>query len=396
MLNPALCEPTLPQTDVQHALCNYCCDSAECLQNLVHQTTAVAATTTPRPNSPGMNSCFSTDCNPGDDIDTCSSGTWECEAGEFCQVHYSFSAKSFTMNCTKSTWLNFEECQQKLLNHHCSNAGGFNEHDCHFCCPDAHCVELIKDVETAPPKTTLPPCAPLQQTTPASQSSSTQSPSSGTPSLSTLLTSPPTSQAGTTSQDISTSPSTSQTRCRDMLAGDCAAKYFDQCDNAVVRYHMCQLTCNACNETPPDTHLTTTPQGCRDMLAGDCAAKYFDQCDNAVVRYHMCQLTCNACNGQCADCYGLDCLLSDPSKPCPGEKPFCMTIVQETSHGRDIKRVCADQQDCDSITLTSDCHLVEDKILAGVTCEYCCNEPDCNAPPDLVPKKGLMTQHPKP
>ncbi|KAK7473712.1 hypothetical protein BaRGS_00035039, partial [Batillaria attramentaria] len=89
----------------------------------------------------------------------------------------------------------------------------------------------------------------------------------------------------------------------------------------------------------------------------------------------------------CAICSGLDCLLSDPSnKQCPKGKEFCTTSVHDTTHGRDITRGCGTKQDCDDIKIMAKCRSIENKILNGDACVYCCSEHNCNAPPSLIPQ----------
>ncbi|KAK7487288.1 hypothetical protein BaRGS_00021516, partial [Batillaria attramentaria] len=201
--------------------------------------------------------------------------------------------------------------------------------------------------------------------------------------------------------------------CVDTHAGNCSADFAGRCSENDVR-QQCHKTCGSCD--------------CQDLYKGDCAVDYLGQCSNLLVR-NLCPRTCYACHGViatlfsemsqlstdapdntlptstsvpsgsgvCAVCDGLNCLLVDPSghKCTPSEGPYCMTTVTETHHGRDIKRSCADFKACHDIELDSACKSIENHLLTtGKNCSYCCSEPNCNAPPALIPSMGLMTHHP--
>ncbi|KAK7487230.1 hypothetical protein BaRGS_00021458 [Batillaria attramentaria] len=98
--------------------------------------------------------------------------------------------------------------------------------------------------------------------------------------------------------------------------------------------------------------------------------------------------------GSCYSCSGLDCIVNPTVEEC--RHGFCLTNVTDTDHGRQIARRCATRQECADIVLNAVCHDPDHALfgtLRGVTCQFCCNEPNCNSPPDIRPVAGLTTLH---
>ncbi|KAK7487280.1 hypothetical protein BaRGS_00021508 [Batillaria attramentaria] len=140
----------------------------------------------------------------------------------------------------------------------------------------------------------------------------------------------------------------------------------------------------------PSTSAQAPPDNCTDKYDEHFCIDAAADCDNPIV-HDVCPKTCGFC-GTCFSCSGLDCLLNPTKLDC--KDGYCMTTVMDTTHGRDIKRECATKRQCDGILLQPTCRQIENKILgAGVTCAYCCNHPDCNEPPSLIPDAASLITH---
>ncbi|KAK7487279.1 hypothetical protein BaRGS_00021507 [Batillaria attramentaria] len=339
-INDNHCSPDLVKTPAHTPDCHYCCEDDHCIKKLI----------TP---PPAANSCYTSSCKHGDDIATCSSGQWACSPDEFCQIHTQ-NTGDITMTCTVSNTSTTSECTDKLLEYFCHTPGDYQQHDCHFCCPDDNCVSHVSDLQKPP----------SSSTTVTSHQVSTQKVSATTHEQ-------PTSAA--TSQNPSTIQPTTMSQT--------------SLQPSTQRVSVTTLT----PPTTPQTSTTSSSQdSCVDSYAGDCNTDFAGRCSESDVQ-KICQKTCGTC-GTCFSCSGLDCLLNPTKQDC--QDGYCMTTVMDTTHGRDIKRECATKRQCDGILLQPTCRQIENKILGvGVTCAYCCNHPDCNEPPGLIPDAASLITH---
>ncbi|KAK7487287.1 hypothetical protein BaRGS_00021515 [Batillaria attramentaria] len=345
---------------------------------MTNAPTTVATVTTNRPlvtyRQPGHNSCYTSECHIGDTFEKCISGEWACRNDQFCRIRTYIATGELAMDCLPATGTELLSCGQESSLKTCHQPEDFNNHDCHFCCLHHDCV-VDKSNILITKETSTTPTQPTTATSPLPR----------------------------------TSPPSATDDCVDSYVGDCSKDFAGRCSESYIM-EICAKSCGTCD--------------CPDTIA-DCTVKYSDQCTNPLVQ-QMCPRTCRVCHmtestttvepttptttspptspttslrpgpGMCAVCSALDCLLSDPSNtPCDSGSDYCITTVKDTTHGRDIERKCASLETCNNITLKETCQSIENKILGvGVTCEYCCSAPNCNAPPGLIPEKGLITHHP--
>ncbi|KAK7471604.1 hypothetical protein BaRGS_00035767, partial [Batillaria attramentaria] len=151
-LNGPSCVPPLTQS-ANNEECNFCCTDAQCARNVISAPKTTPTTSSKPPASStlaaALNSCYTSSCNHGDDLATCSSGQWACRQDQ--------------------------QCQQLLLQHHCYPLANSYDHDCHFCCTDSDCVHQIEVAQTiaSHQQTTSQPVLTSQSTSSSSVQNST-------------------------------------------------------------------------------------------------------------------------------------------------------------------------------------------------------------------------------
>ncbi|KAK7487274.1 hypothetical protein BaRGS_00021502 [Batillaria attramentaria] len=262
---------------------------------------------------------------------------------QFCQVLTYHDTGNVRMHCSPVI-LAQTVCDPQLP--HCSRTEDFLTHSCFQCCPNDTCVQGMFSLMPSPEQWTSQHSSTSQQLS-SQKPTTSQLPSTNTETASADTTTSSTQQQG---QDI----------CVDIYGG-CSTDFTERCSESDVQ-EICQKTCGVCETAAT---LATSPAVTAPQLAGSCYS-----------------------------CSGLDCIVNPTEEECPDHQ--CMTIVDDTEHGREIARRCATQDECDGIELMEVCrdpdHAVFRTFL-GVTCQYCCNEWNCNSPPDILPVTGLITYH---
>ncbi|KAK7487275.1 hypothetical protein BaRGS_00021503 [Batillaria attramentaria] len=448
--NSDCCSPDLVKPPDHVHACHYCCENDQCVKDLL-------SATTPTPTHclvPAPNSCYTSPCRHGhDNIVTCSSGQWACKQNEFCQIHTQ-NTGDITMTCTVSNTSTTSECTDKLLEYFCPTPGDYQQHDCHFCCPDDNCVSHVSDLQK-PPSTSTTVTSHQESTHKVSQTS--LQPSTQRVSV-TTLTPPTTSQTSTTSS--------SQDSCVDSYAGDCNTDFAGRCSESDV-LQICQKTCGTCDCHDMTNHgdcvtrysgINSARHACHNHISSDVTTTinaknvahvtraayvkihirtslndtlgidfpkavstapavyhgrvdFAGRCSESEVQ-KICQKTCGICDMKaasttwsptalalrvtCTVCHGLACLVDPPQQECPAGLTLCMTIVKDSATGRDIIRGCVDEPTCDDLHLNqtlqnAECNDVDHNILHhDNTCFFCCHGDNCNRPPQAVPDVSTL------
>ncbi|KAK7489756.1 hypothetical protein BaRGS_00018938, partial [Batillaria attramentaria] len=263
--NNQRCDP-----NTHDVVCHYCCDTAECVRSLATgvytppsdnttpgqqgpaastmesgatsaavvtnlpsttgaavtnlpstaaATSPVTTTSTPLPittTAAAGEKCFSYHCPHHATLRDCLQGTWQCDAGEYCEIQT-------RLNHGNAAWVTMD-CHPTHSISHCLTTHSHNDpgcdpnaHDkvCSWCCEDEVCVRtLASGVYVVPEGQTTPP--PPATTSP-----------------------PP-----TTAEPLWTTTSTpAPSACSDLYLGDCTVDFAGRCNEPLVQ-QLCMLTCN--------------------------------------------------------------------------------------------------------------------------------------------------------
>ncbi|KAK7487289.1 hypothetical protein BaRGS_00021517 [Batillaria attramentaria] len=397
--NDGSCNPTQGYTYGNE--CFFCCSDRGCFWDLNERYRHTTTSTTTAPAPVTNRHCYD-------------NGNWACHGDESCQA-----MQSLNVHACESTPIDFTA---HLLG------------QCDFCCRDLQCVKshLAHEVTTVLPVTsqTTPTVTPHTTTTVTSSqavtsTTMTQLPTAAPhqlPGINSCYTSPclqgddPATctsgqwacgddqfcqvltyhDTGTVRMQCTTISLAQAVRWIDFQ--DDLGKTVDIATTVYVTtgsYVTAALhvTTSLVECTDDDSRHQRITMGCENYHADDACENYKHAglCTDSYI-VGLCQRTCNAC-GTCYNCTGLDCFLNPTVLECPDH--LCMTIVDD-AEVREIARRCATKPECDAITSNAVCHDPDHARLGtfrGVTCQFCCNEPNCNSPPDIAPGTGLITQH---